>query len=131
MLLLEWINIIISWVLLLLMILLSMPALTRYYVRKFKIKNDHWLSIVNKFLHKQHIRLSVICFICMIFHIILSFIALKHLPLLGYIIILLFVLLALSGHLKKKFSLKWFAMHRRTTILILIAVILHILYELP
>ena len=117
MLLLEWINIIISWVLLLLMILLSMPALTRYYVRKFKIKNDHWLSIVNKFLHKQHIRLS--------------FIALKHLPLLGYIIILLFVLLALSGHLKKKFSLKWFAMHRRTTILILIAVILHILYELP
>lgn len=126
MILFERINSIIAWLLLVLMLLLSLPAFTRYIVRKFKLSKTHWLSSVNKKLHKLHVRLSVLCSVCMIIHIILSYTVLKHFPLLGYIISLLFVILALSGYLKKRMSPKWFTIHKRTTLLILIAVLLHI-----
>lgn len=129
--LLEQLNLLVSWALLPLMLLLAAPAFTRFAVKKLKLSKDHWLARANKFLHKQHIRLSVVCLTCMLLHIVLSFVALKHFPLLGYIIVFLFALLGLSGHLKKKFFPKWFALHRKTSILILIAVVLHILYETP
>lgn len=127
----ERINSIIAWLLLVFILLLSLPAFTRYLVRICKLSKTHWLSRVNKKLHKFHVQLSIICSVCMITHIILSYTVLKDLPLLGYIIGLLFIVLALSGYLKKRISPKWFTIHRRTTILILIAVLLHIIYELP
>lgn len=129
--LIERINSIIAWLSVVLMLLLSLPAFTRYIVRKLKLSKTHRLSRINKKLHKFHVQLSVLCSVCIVIHIILSYILLKHFPLLGYIIFLLFVLLVLSGYLKKRMSAKWFTIHKKATLLILIIVLLHIVYELP
>ncbi len=124
----EKINLISAWLSFVLMLSLSLPWLTRILVTKKKVKK---LSSLNKVLHIHHKKLFLLCVATVVIHLISSLIYVNYIPILGIILIVLFLILTLTGVYKKRLTTKWLLIHKYTTLLTLLVLIAHVIVEIP